>query len=395
MNNIITCGLFNTIQKNVKIALFSTTELALQLKDFIQKYRPDIEITCFIDSFKASEVIDGLNVYHPNNIPENIDLIVIASLSNSKLLASILEENNYKNYILISDELWAIIKQYNSNTEYFKFVPPGHYYSPIPTEEESKKAVENAKKDIDVDKNISIDYNINQQLENLHFIEKVKDKFIFTEEKIPSNYYYYSGNNRMYRDKCGLTLMGMILKYNPKRIIEVGSGFSTALMYDLNRLYFNNEIKISSIEPYPCRLKALFKEDYKKLDLQEINLQEVPLEYFSSLEENDILFIDSSHVSKANSDVNYIFFKILPILKKGVIIHFHDIFYPFEYPERWHNEKRHWNELYLMRAFLSYNKAFSIEFFGHYMTHYIHQKNIKSSIGNRLGVSLYLKKLVD
>ena len=120
-----------------------------------------------------------------------------------------------------------------------------------------------------------------------------------------------------YATCCSLTLLNVIMKNKPKRIIEVGSGFSTAFMADVNRLYFNNDIKISAIEPYPDRLKMLFKDDYDKLDLQVVNLQEVPLEYFEKLEENDILFIDSSHVSKPDSDVNYIIFEILPRLKKN------------------------------------------------------------------------------
>src|SRR5690606_17050723 len=75
---------------------------------------------------------------------------------------------------------------------------------------------------------------------------------------------------------------------------------------------------------------------------------------------NDILFIDSTHVSKINSDVNYIFFEILPRLASGVYIHFHDIFFPFEYPKAWVYEGRAWNEAYILRAFLQYNNAFSV-----------------------------------
>jgi hypothetical protein len=89
-------------------------------------------------------------------------------------------------------------------------------------------------------------------------------------------------------------------------------------------------------------------------------LQEVELEEFDSLQENDILFIDSTHVSKINSDVNRIFFVILPRIAPGVHIHFHDIFYPFEYPREWIYEGRAWNEAYLLHAFLQYNSAFRI-----------------------------------
>lgn len=81
------------------------------------------------------------------------------------------------------------------------------------------------------------------------------------------------------------------------------------------------------------------------------------------MEANDILFIDSTHVSKVNSDVNRLFFEILPRLKSGVYIHLHDIFYPFTYPNQWLQEKRSWNEAYILHAFLQFNTNFKIIFF--------------------------------
>jgi hypothetical protein len=89
-------------------------------------------------------------------------------------------------------------------------------------------------------------------------------------------------------------------------------------------------------------------------------IQDVSLKEFDALEENDILFIDSTHISKINSDVNFILFEILPRLKPGVYIHFHDIFFPFEYPITWAYEGRAWNEAYLLRAFLQYNSEFRV-----------------------------------
>src|SRR5690606_22964232 len=89
--------------------------------------------------------------------------------------------------------------------------------------------------------------------------------------------------------------------------------------------------------------------------------------FFDRLEADDILFIDSTHVAKTGSDVNYILFEILPRLKSGVLIHFHDVFYPFEYPRDWVFAGRNWNEDYLLRAFLMYNPAFEIILFSHYL----------------------------
>jgi hypothetical protein len=79
------------------------------------------------------------------------------------------------------------------------------------------------------------------------------------------------------------------------------------------------------------------------------------------------LFIDSSHVAKTASDVNFEIFELLPRLKPSVIVHFHDIFYPFEYPHGWiFDIRRSWNEIYFLRAFLMYNSAFEILFFNDY-----------------------------
>jgi hypothetical protein len=93
----------------------------------------------------------------------------------------------------------------------------------------------------------------------------------------------------------------------------------------------------------------------------------VPAEIFRSLNENEILFIDSSHVAKTHSDVLHILFDILPLLKKGVLIHFHDILWPFEYPKIWLDQGRAWNEAYFLRAFLQYNKSFEILYFNSFM----------------------------
>src|SRR5262249_23749926 len=113
--------------------------------------------------------------------------------------------------------------------------------------------------------------------------------------------------------------------------------------------------------------------DRERIDLRAQMLQDVPLSLFEELGPNDVLFIDSTHVSKIGSDVNHLFFQVLPALRSGVWIHFHDIYYPFEYPREWIYERRAWQEAYLLRAFLQYNSAFSIQFFTTFLeTFYTH-----------------------
>jgi len=156
----------------------------------------------------------------------------------------------------------------------------------------------------------------------------------------------------------------MINYLRPQRIIEIGSGFSSACMLDhIDRKSLNTNITF--IEPYPQRLMALLREtDLDKHKLIHGNLQDVALDEFDALQQGDILFIDSTHVMKTGSDVNYELFEILPRIRDGVYVHFHDTFWPYEYPIGWTFERGYsWNELYGLRAFLQYNNRFSIEFF--------------------------------
>ena len=124
-------------------------------------------------------------------------------------------------------------------------------------------------------------------------------------------------------------------------------------------------------------------------------LQEAPLSLFESLGENDVLFIDSTHVSRIGSDVNRLFFEILPRLRPGVLIHVHDVFYPFEYPRHWIMEGRAWNEIYVLRAFLEFNDRFEIVLFNTYLTqnqrHFI-QERFPLCLANE-GGSLWLRRV--
>jgi hypothetical protein len=92
-------------------------------------------------------------------------------------------------------------------------------------------------------------------------------------------------------------------------------------------------------------------------------VQDVEPEVFAALEAGDVLFVDSTHVVKAGSDVNHLILEVLPRLAEGVWIHLHDIFYPFEYPPAWVREGRAWQEAYLLRAFLTFNPRFAIRWF--------------------------------
>jgi len=243
--------------------------------------------------------------------------------------------------------------------------PPGHYYSPIPDVEVIRINERRIFTDT-IDTLPGIELCPQQQIELLNEIKKYYNELPFKDQKSVEMRYFYQNNFYTYGD--AVVLFCMIRHFKPKRVIEIGSGFSSCIFLDTNEIFFEKSISFTFIEPYPDRLFSLIKkEDIDQIELIQKPLQEIDIGIFSSLSENDILFIDSSHVSKINSDVNYIFFKILPTINSGVHIHFHDIFYPFEYLKEWVYEGRFWNEAYLLNAFLQYNDKFQIELFSSYL----------------------------
>ena len=121
-----------------------------------------------------------------------------------------------------------------------------------------------------------------------------------------------------------------------------------------------------AFEPYPVKTLRAGLPGLTRLVTKKI--QDVPWAEFQKLQANDILFIDSTHVLKIGSDVQYEYLEILHRLNPGVLIHLHDIFWPAEYPRKWvMTEKRFWNEAYLAQAFLAFNDSFEILWAGSYL----------------------------
>jgi predicted O-methyltransferase YrrM len=251
--------------------------------------------------------------------------------------------------------------------------PPGHYYSPVPDINQTVANKKQIWKGVTVDGIPGIDLNAEAQCKLLSEFEKYYAEIPFTAQKQEAQRYYF--DNIFYSYGDGLNLYSIMRHFKPYRIIEVGSGFSSALMLDVNQQFFDNRIKLSFVEPYTERLDGLLTEaDQKNTEIVRKFVQEVDNDYFTKLEANDILFIDSTHVSKIGSDVNYLFFEILPRLKPGVIVHVHDVYYPFEYSEAMIRQGIFWNENYLLRAFLTHNTKVEILLFADY----IHKHHTKA-----------------
>lgn len=272
---------------------------------------------------------------------------------------------------------------------------PGHFYSPIPSLQEvrarDKEIFGRSLRELPIP---AVDLNVEGQVALFEEFGKYYKEMPFEPQKKEGLRYYFENPSYSYGD--AIVLYCMIRHAQPKRIVEAGSGFSSCVILDTNELFFSNAISLTCIDPYPQQLLSLIRDnDKEKLEVIAKRLQEVDLGRFSELSAGDILFIDSTHVSKIDSDVNYIFFRILPHLNSGVYIQFHDIFHPFEYPRDWIYEGKAWNEAYVLRAFLQYNSAFKVVFFNSFLGYFYKDELIKEMPlwVKDAGSSIWLQKL--
>lgn len=243
---------------------------------------------------------------------------------------------------------------------------PDHFYQPIPNLRSLPDRLWETPSAL-----VGIDLDERSQIA---LLSQFADAYNHEYDQFPTNKtgrpYDYFVNNGGFESVDGEILYCIIRHFKPKRIIEIGSGNSTylsALAIQKNKEQDPRySCEFTAIEPYPN--KVLQKGLPNLSNLIKEPVQNVPLSTFERLEENDILFIDSSHVLKVGSDVQYEYNEILPRLSKGVFIHIHDIFLPCEYPKKWIlQEHRFWTEQYLLQAFLTYNSAFKVVWAGHYM----------------------------
>ena len=267
----------------------------------------------------------------------------------------------------------------------------GHFYSPIPSLKEIRKHRE-------------VIFEVPRELPGIDLREKEQLSLVevfardyyrdqpFREERTDELTYFF--HNEAFCHCDAIILHCLLRHFRPRRVIEIGSGFSSCVTLDTNRLFLNDSIQCVFIDPYSTVLKTLRGGNVEGLHIIPKRVQDVPLDVFTELDSGDVLFIDSSHVSKVGSDVNHILFNILPALRPSVRVHFHDVFYPFEYPENWIVNGRSWTEAYLLRAFLQFNDTFEIELFPNYLTRF-HQDFFKQRMPLCLkdpGGSLWLRK---
>jgi hypothetical protein len=264
-------------------------------------------------------------------------------------------------------------------------IMPTHFYNPVPVVNELSDEVW---KPYDVN-GLGIDSSkqLKLLLEMKEYIKEM-DETPLEKTEIEHQFYF---NNPALSGMDAFIYHGFIRKFNPKTILEVGSGYST--MVAAKAALSNKSTELHIIEPFPF---DFLRNGFPGLSrLIEKKVQEVPLEEFKKLKKNDILFIDNSHVSKIGSDVNYLFLRILPQLNEGVIVHIHDIFLPYEYPEEWVKDKKiFWNEQYLLHSFLLCNDQYEVLMSNFFlgMQHQIELKEIMPRAQHFGGGSFWIRK---
>lgn len=295
-------------------------------------------------------------------------------------------------YIWLYNYLYRHFAKKQTNP-FLRFAPPGHFYSPIP-DIGFVTAHQSALFERNVREVPGVDVNEREQLELLSNFAQYYNEIPWGAEKKNGLRYYFDNAYFLYGD--AIVLYSIIRHYKPRRIVEIGSGYSSAAMLDTNDLFFNNSIEFTFVEPYPDRLYSILSEDDNlSVEIIEDVIQSVSIGKVTDLEEGDVLFVDSSHVAKIGSDVIHLLSYVLPSLKKGVIIHFHDVFWPFEYPQEWLTSGRAWNEDYFLKAFLQFNDTFKVIFFNSFLATF-HLKELKTYLplfAMNTGGSIWIRKI--
>lgn len=248
-----------------------------------------------------------------------------------------------------------------ADNPFLTWQPPGHFYSAIPDlADVSEEVLQERAGDPAVP---GVDLRPEAQLALFDELAPLIDiDLVFGDG--PSRFHQPNGSFDAFD---AAVCSAMVRHARPARIVEVGSGFSSALMLDVAERH-GLAMTLTCVEPYPEVLLGLLDEgdDEDRVRVLDIAVQDAGDEVFATLEAGDVLFIDSTHVAKAGSDVVDLFGRVLPAVAPGVLVHIHDVFHPFEYPMQWIAEGRAWSEVYLVRALLAGGSDFEVVFFNNW-----------------------------
>jgi len=244
-------------------------------------------------------------------------------------------------------------------------ITPIHFYQPIPNTRSLTDDLWLRQSEL-----VGVDINEQGQIQLLHeFSSRFRKEYDCLPRERPLTSSQYYADNPTFGALDAKILYCMIRYFKPRRVIEIGSGYSTFLSAQAilkNEDESGNKAELIAIEPYPNLTLRNGFPGLTKLICDQV--ENVDIDEFTKLQENDILFVDSSHVLRIGNDVQHIYLEILPRINKGVIIHIHDIFMPAEYPKAWVRERHiFWNGQYLLQAFLTFNNEFEVLWAAIYM----------------------------
>jgi hypothetical protein len=246
--------------------------------------------------------------------------------------------------------------------------PLDHFYSPIAdTRALSREPARSRVWPHTTPASPGIDWRADQQATFVRDELARQSGFLIPDGPTDDRRDYHAANGKFSRLDAWM-LQAMIRHFRPRRVVEVGCGWSSLVTARVNREYFAGEINFTCIEPYPPDFLGEGIEGISQL--MALPVEQVPVDAFLELEAGDVLFIDSSHTVKTGGDVVFLLQEVLPRLADGVVVHFHDIFLPWDYPEEWVMAGRAWNEQYAVRAFLTFNSAFEILLGVVWMSHF-------------------------
>jgi hypothetical protein len=257
-------------------------------------------------------------------------------------------------------------------------LPNGHFYSPVV--DPSEIAPRTARLWPEKPECLGIDFGEQRHrdiLENVLPRHLPRYDYLEVLDETPTLDRFFTRNSQFgWLDSR--TLFAFLNEWRPRRMIEVGSGYSSLLVADVNRRFLAHSLDFTCIEPYP---REFLKQRIDGITrVLEAKVQDVDPAEFERLEAGDVLFVDSSHVAKTGSDVNHLVFEVFPRLRRGVRIHIHDVFLPAEYPKEWVlEENRSWNEQYVIRALLMHSTAFRV-LFGCYYAYLAFPELVRSAL---------------
>jgi predicted O-methyltransferase YrrM len=221
-----------------------------------------------------------------------------------------------------------------------------NYYSPIPDWEQLPSEVFDRRRQLR-----GIEFDLDRQLGFLKTLEPFLAEF-----EPPQG---WAWGRETYGAVEADVVHAIVRRQRPRRIIELGSGFSSLIIAAAARRNAGegSPVAYTAYDPYA---RDFIRAGVEGLTLVPRSAGDVKTEEFEALGEGDILFVDTTHTVKLGSEVNYVILDALPSLASGVLVHVHDVYLPYEYPREFFEQRCFWAEQYLLQAFLTENPNWEI-----------------------------------